>query len=143
VEREGGDAMTTKTAPKMTKTEMGRLYKKAHEAGMEAGEKVIPQPMIVFQRENPFDDTSAITKVYEPVMDGVCGFAWVVIRPGTSSFARYLKSKGLASKHYYGGVSVWVGYFNQSMTRKEAYARAFADVLREAGIDAYAGSRMD
>ena len=41
------------------------------------------------------------------------------------------------------GLSVWVSEGGQSMERKEAYARAYADVLRAAGIEAYAGSRMD
>lgn len=48
-------------------------------------------------------------------------------------------------RHYYGGTSVWVGGFNQSMQKKEAYARAFAAVVNEhvAGVSAYASSRMD
>ena len=50
---------------------------------------------------------------------------------------------GLASKAYPTGLHFWVGLFNQSMTRKEAYASAFAKVLNEAGIQAYADSRMD
>lgn len=46
---------------------------------------------------------------------------------------------------YYGGVSIWVGGFGQSVQRKEAYANAFAEVLNERveGVRAYAGSRMD
>ena len=40
-------------------------------------------------------------------------------------------------------VEIWVGEFNQSVTRKEAYAQAFAEVLREAGVTAYASSRKD
>ena len=135
--------MTTTTSPKGTKTQWAALYKRAHEAGMKAGKEVVPTPMVVQQRANPFDDTSPVVKTYEPVMGGVCGFAWVVVTPGTSSFARWLTKTGKGSKHYYGGTSIWVGEFGQSMTRKEAYAQAFAKVLRDAGIDAYSGSRMD
>lgn len=78
------------------------------------------------------------------VPQGVCGFAWVNIRPGNSSFARWCtkNSKGRPNS-YEGGVNVWVHQFGQSMECKEAYARAFAAVLTEAGIKAYAGSRMD
>jgi hypothetical protein len=33
--------------------------------------------------------------------------------------------------------------FGQSLTRKEAYADAFADVLKEVGMRVYVDSRMD
>ena len=63
--------------------------------------------------------------------------------PGNCSFANWLKKNKLAHKHYYGGVAIWVGQFNQSMQKKEEYAHAFASVLVDAGINAYVGSRMD
>lgn len=47
---------------------------------------------------------------------------------------------------YYGGVSMWIGGFNQSMQKKEAYGRAFAAVVNDAGIDGlrvHCMSRMD
>jgi hypothetical protein len=134
---------TTTKAPRLSATESKRLYARAREAGLAAAEARVPTPMVVVQRANPFDDSSAIVKEYAPVMGGVCGFAWVVVRPGTSSFARWLVKQGLASKHYYGGVSIWVRDFGQSMEKKQAYATAFAKVLGEAGIDAYGDSRMD
>jgi hypothetical protein len=59
-------------------------------------------------------------------MDGVCGFAWVVVKPATSSFAKWLKKTGWADKAYGGGLSIWIGGYNQSMTRKEAHAAAMA-----------------
>jgi hypothetical protein len=40
-------------------------------------------------------------------------------------------------------MSLWVHQFDQSITRKEAYAAAYADTLRKHGIEAYAGSRLD
>lgn len=74
-----------------------------------------------------------------------CGFAWVTVTPGNSKVANYLKKQGLARKAYSGGVSVWNpgGSFTQNMDIKEQGARAFADVLRAHGYDAYADSRMD
>lgn len=36
-----------------------------------------------------------------------------------------------------------VGQFNQSMEKKEKFARAFAKVLTDADVKAYAQSRMD
>jgi hypothetical protein len=116
------------------------LFATAHAAGMAAGEAAAPTPMHVVRRDVV---TGQITKRYAPVMDGVCGFAWINVRPGNSPFANWLKKNTHASPAYQGGVEYWVREFNQSMERKEAFARAFARVLQEAGITAYAGSRMD
>ena len=117
------------------------LAAKAHAAGMVAGEAAKPTAMIVSEHENPLNDNSAVRKQWY-VADGVCGFAWVNIRPGTSSFARWMVKHGKARKAYHGGVDVWVSEFGQSMQRKEAYAAAYAKVLNEAGIKAYSMSRM-
>jgi hypothetical protein len=141
----------TRTAPRFTKTEARKLYKRADAAGKAAADAARPTPMIVYEPGDPVksllgqDDggLAEARKVYEPVMDGVCGFAWVTVRPGNSSFARWLKANADARPAYRGGMELWVHDYNQSMTRKEAYAQAFADVLREAGVTAYAGSRMD
>jgi hypothetical protein len=84
-----------------------------------------------------------VVEGYAPIADGVCGFAWITVKPGNCGFAKYLVKKGAARRAYGGGVSVWVSAFNQSMAKKEAYARAFAEVLANAGIRAYAESRMD
>ena len=99
--------------------------------------------MYVVQRANHFDDSSAIIKAYPPVMGGVCGFSWITVRPGTSSFARWLAKNKRASRGYYGGIELWIREFGQSMEKKLAYSEAFSQVLRDAGIKAYAGSRMD
>lgn len=122
---------------------LGLVFGAAHAAGMKAAAEVVPVPMHVVERANPLDDTSPVVKRYAPVLDGVCGFAWIVITPGTSVAARYAKKYLGARKHYGGGVSIWVSAYDQSMTRKSAYASAFAKVLVEAGISAYAGERMD
>lgn len=119
------------------------LARRADEAGRQAAEACVPQPMTVVQHANPLDDSSPIVRVYEPVMEGVCGFAWVEIYPGNCSFANYAKKHLGASKHYGGGVSIWIGDYGQSYERKSAYAQAFAEVIREEGIKAYAGSRLD
>ena len=120
------------------------LFQKAHAAGMLAAAARVPVPMVVVQRADPMNDKSPVVKRYEPVMDGVCGFAWVIVKPGNCSFAKFLKAKGMASKDsYYGGVNYWISGYNQSMEKKEAYAGAFARVLSDAGIKAYSMSRMD
>lgn len=126
----------------MKQNNFRHLYMAAYEAGMAAGEACNPMPMVVEQRANMLDDNAPVVR-RDYVADGVCGFAWVVVRPGNSAFARWLKENSLARPHYAGGVSIWVTTFGQSMQRKEAYARAFAKVLQDNDIKANAESRMD
>ena len=122
---------------------MGLVFHRAHEAGLKAAAEIVPVPMHVVVRANPLDDSSPVVKRYAPVLDGVCGFAWVTIHPGTSPAARYAKKMLGVKAAYGGGTQIWVSAYNQSMTRKSAYASAFAAVLSAAGITAYAGERMD
>lgn len=119
------------------------LYKSADQAGMKAVLAATITPMVVSQHANPLDDNSPVERQWF-VSDGPCGFAWVNVKPGTSRFAKWLVDKGYASKDsYYGGVTIWVHQFNQSMQKKETYAAAFASVLAEHGITAHSNSRMD
>lgn len=114
-------------------------------AGNAAAAAKVPVPMVVVQHANPLNDASPVVKVYEPVMDGVCGFAWVKIRPANKPFANWLKKQGLAKPAYGGGLQYWVSAFNQSMEKKEAFAYAMADSLGKAFPDMkfYGQSRMD
>lgn len=124
------------------KEDFESIYNKAVEAGMEAGAKVTPVPMIVREHANPLDSNSPIIKQYQPVNDGVCGFASIKIK-GNTAFGKWAKNKQLARPCYPTGLSFYVHEFNQSLTRKEAYAQAFAKVLNANSITAYAESRMD
>lgn len=118
------------------------LWAEADLAGRLAGAACNPRPMVVQAHANQLDDRSAVVQEWhEP--EGVCGFAWVTVRPGGCSFARWGVKQGLFKSAYGGGVSYWVSGYNQSMQRKEAYARAAAAILAAAGIRAYPGSRMD
>jgi len=116
------------------------LYNQAREAGLSAAQAAQVNPMIVNAHKNPLDANSEITRSYF-VEDGVCGFASVVVK--NIKFANGLKKLGIGRKNYGGGYCISVRDFNQSLTRKEVYARAFADVLRANGVDAYVDSRMD
>lgn len=127
---------------KFTKPQMTRIAQQAHEAGMEAAQSAQVVPMVVRQHANPLDDGSAVVKEYF-VADGVCGFASIRIKPGNSQFANFAKKELGARPAYYGGISINVSQFNQSMQLKEAYARAYAKVLEEHGINAWSESRMD
>jgi hypothetical protein len=131
---------------KMTKRdrEFQVIYNEARIAGLEAGRTCGVVPMVVEQHANPANDASPVTQSWF-VEGGVCGFAWIKIKPANSPFANWLKKNGHVrpGAAYDGGVNVWVKDFGQSMQRKEAFAYAFADVLNKAGIKAYAQSRMD
>jgi len=127
----------------LTKSECARIYKKAHEAGLIAGETAGVIPMIVGQPSTPFGNDVDYSKPTYFVEGGVCGFAWIKISPARGAFVNYLKSIEVGSKSYTGGFDIWVRGFGQSLQRKEAYAQAFTEILRENGINAYAESRLD
>lgn len=95
------------------------LIKKAHEAGMKAA------------IESGLDENK-----------GACGFAWVWFA-GNTKFGKWMLKNGYASKDYPTGLHVWVCEFGQSVDLKERYAYAYAKVLKDAGLDARAGSRLD
>ncbi len=130
---------------KAREKEFAALYQKAHEAGMAAVKAAQVVPMVVGYPSTPFGNDVDYSKPHEVVADGVCGFAWVNVKPGNSPFANWLKKTGKASTDsYYGGVTIWISDFNQSMQKKEAYGQAMAAIFREAGIEkAYMSSRMD
>jgi len=113
------------------------MYDAAHAAGDKAAIEKIPTPMQV--------------QGFMPESEGLCGFAWVNVKPGTSRFAKWLKEKSLARKDdYYGGVTIWVGAYGQSVARKEAYAYAFASEMTKqlanakiTNVTVYGASRLD
>lgn len=106
------------------------IYDEAHAAGMEAGNNHNPRPMIVSGYEN------------EPIMDGMCGFAWINFA-GNTAWARWCTKNKFCRNDYPSGKAISVPYFNQSWERKYAYARAFAKILEKHGIKAYARERLD
>jgi hypothetical protein len=105
-----------------------RILDEAVKAGIEAGEKATPTPMRI--------------KGYEPIWDGVCGFAWVNIA-GNTAFGRWIKKNGHGRKSYYGGLDISIRHFNQSYERKLAMANRMAWILRGCGIKATAEGRLD
>lgn len=124
------------------KQEFDRIHEEAHKAGLKALAECVPEPMIVCQHANMIDDSSPVVR-RDYVADGLCGFAWINVRPGTCSFAKYLKTYRQGYKDYYGGISIHVREGNQSIAKKEAYAGAFAEVLCNHDINASAESRLD
>jgi hypothetical protein len=105
-----------------------------------------PTPMAVYE-------TAGLSDAPKPggrswyVSEGVCGFAWVVIKPATSSFAKYLARNEIGYKAYDGGWVLPMHYFiagmSQSLERAEQAAYAVAQELRNNNINCFATSRMD
>jgi hypothetical protein len=129
--------MTTKT-----KIDYAALYAQAEAAGREAADAAVPVPMIIGEETSPLSGVLDYSKPTYFMSEGLCGFAWVTFK-GNTGFGRWAKKTGKAKPAYGGGLRVSVFGYNQSVTRKEAYAQAFAAVLREAGVTAYAESRLD
>ena len=147
-----------------TTTNYEGLLKAAVAAGWKAAREATPTPMTVYEADGLTDRPKPGGKSWY-VSEGVCGFAWVTLRPATTGFARWLRKHRMAdrndwggrdalrstneaeggswSKGYHGGYEMWVWAGGQSLARKEAFARAFADVLKDAGYTTYVGSRMD
>ena len=120
------------------------IYSEAHSAGMAAGHGCTPTPMVVGTPTTPLGDDIDYSKDTYYVADGMCGFAWINIKPARGKFVKFLKDNDIGRKDsYYGGYTIWVSEFGQSVTRKENYARAFAKVLEDNGITAYSMSRLD
>jgi len=120
------------------------IYTQAVQAGIQAGSDAVPTPMVVGTPTSILGSDIDFTKKTYFVPDGVCGFAWVKIRPNRGKFVAWLKSENIGrANSYEGGYDISVREFGQSLERKEAYAEAFAKVLRENGINAYACSRID
>lgn len=128
------------------------LYRKAQKAGWDAWQEKTPVPMVVEEHANILDDNSPV--VYREVVGGgVCGYACVSVKPGNSSFGRWLVKQGYGgTDSYYGGVTVRMDYFSQvnsplvqSYEKACAYAGAFCKAINDAdiGASAYVRSHID
>lgn len=139
----------------MTPSEAKALHDKAIAAGEAALAACVPNPMIVRQHQNPLDDGSKVVREFY-VADGPCGFAWINCK-STDPFILALRKIGLAGRRndcsnvrfpwtrsdYEKAHIFWVFSGDQSIAKKEAFARAFAKVLQEGGVNAWMGSRLD
>jgi hypothetical protein len=118
----------------VTEQNIDEVLAEAHRQGMAALQAANPQPMVVTDGQHRWT-----------VPGGPCGFAWVNIRGvrSNSRVGRRLTEQGFQKSYSQPGLQYWVHEGNQSMELKEAYADAFAKVLKSQGLDASVGSRMD
>lgn len=119
-----------------TDAQWQQLFNEAWAVGLAAGNANRPTPIIVSGQHG-----NQISHYY--VEDGVCGFAYVRIKPATHSFARWANKMDLGFKSYHGGYDISIHEYNQSYDRKMAHAQAMAAYLREKGIPADAHGRLD
>jgi hypothetical protein len=106
------------------------LYNLAHNEAVKASNRVIPTPMY-------------ITDYTEPVMDGLCGFAYIVIKDARKGFAKWLKSKNIGYRCYKGGWEIFAETDDQSFERARAYAETFEKILQQNGVECYSVSGLD
>jgi hypothetical protein len=128
----------------MSKVNPEQIHYEAVQAGLKAGEAHKPVPMIVGSPSSPLgNDIDPNQPVYR-VDSGVCGFGWVNIKPARGKFVSWLKKNNIGrTDSYEGGYRIPCFEFGQSLEKKERYVRAYAQVLNDHGIKAYANSRMD
>ena len=77
-----------------------------------------------------------------------CGFAYLNIKPARGPFVNYLKQRGIGrADSYHGGYTLssydCCNFNGQNMDTKEDGVRAFAAVLKSAGVNCTTYSRMD
>lgn len=106
------------------------LYGYASSAGERAAEKYLTTPMYIDGYE-------------EPVLEGIAGFAWILIHDARKRFPRWLKKKGIGCLGDNGGWVVHSPVKSQSYEKSKVYADAFAKILRQNGIDCKVESRLD
>ena len=115
----------------MEREQIAAILIEAHERGRIAAAES-DQQMIQVQDQDG--------KVFDPFP--ICGFASVRVKGLRGKALEEFKRRGF-EKSYGGGQSLWVSDYNQSYDLKSAYARAYADKLREHGFNAWSESRLD
>lgn len=126
------------------------IFSEAQIAALSAFHEHTPQPVVFGQAQDLFSN-KIIAGTEELVTDGVCGFAWVNIKPARGPLVKWLKTKRIGRPGVYGGYTLsssecipGTGY-SQSMERKEEGCRAFVNKIREVfpEIKIWVESRMD
>ena len=107
------------------------LYDAANRAGQVAAQNVVPVPIVVGDIE-PLGGLLSSPQEYDVISEGLCGGAFVCLDAG-QPFASWLYARkiGMKSKNM---IEVYAQSEGQSVGRAEAYAKAFAAVLRLHGI---------
>lgn len=126
------------------------IFNEASEAAVKAYKEAKPHPVIFGQAVDIFSN-KMVPGSEELCTEGVCGFAWINIKPARGPFISWLKKNNRGDRGVYGGWTL--GTYDitdhtcnsQSLARKEAACRAFVEVLREyfPGMRIWVSSRLD
>lgn len=85
-------------------------------------------------------------KFGSPEVAGACGFAWVNVYKVklSTKVGKEFEAVGFR-KSYHKGIEIYnpAGYVGQNVNIKYAGAKAYADVFKKYGFDAYAADRLD
>jgi hypothetical protein len=102
------------------------VYRRAHAAGHAAQDAIMPKPMVV---TSTFGNSEEINDViYE------FGSAYVAVEDARTGFARWLVRSGHGRRAIRGGAIAPAPNIGGSFDKAQAYAEAFAAVLRENDI---------
>lgn len=107
------------------------LYGLAAATGTKAATNWVPTPLI-------------LTDGYQTYVEdgGACGTAWIRLKDGRSSFAKWLRAQKLAAQASRKGIVIGADVGSQSLERAEQYCQAFARVLRLNGVDCSVETRL-
>lgn len=118
---------------KLTGAQFQHIYDAAHEAGYTAGKRAIPNSKFLAQPNG--------AKLWiEP--RGECGMAWIAFS-GNTPWSKWCNEQGICDNDHPRGKRIWVHHFGQSYERKLAYAKAFAQTLKDNGINAFSCGMVD
>jgi hypothetical protein len=121
----------------------------ASESAEQAVKACRPTPIIVGSPSTPLGNDVDPTQQTWFVEGGVCGFAWVVIRPARGTIVAELKKRKIGGAHYGGGYSFSSWQLAPSIRQDQSYERAVAaargavEVLKKYGVNAYVDARID
>jgi hypothetical protein len=115
----------------MEREQIAAILIEANERGRAAAAEAQPQMIQVQDQDG---------RVFDPFP--ICGFASVRVKGLKGKVLAEFKRRGF-QKHYDVGQYLWVSDYNQSYDLKSAYARAYANKLKEHGFNAWYESRLD
>jgi hypothetical protein len=102
------------------------VYRRAHAAGLAAQDAVMPKPMVVTANFGNSEEIHDV--IYE------FGSAYVAVQDARTGFARWLVRSGHGRRAIRGGAIAPAPNVGGSFDKAQAYAEAFAAVLRESEI---------
>ena len=112
----------------MEREEIATMLIEAHERGHNAAMNAELQMItVVGYEDEPFP---------------ICGFGSIKVKGIRGKTLTEFKKRGFG-KSYTGGQALFVRDYNQTYDMKRAYAKAYAQTLKDRGFNAWAESRLD